>query len=356
MVHLDKDQTKDESNSILNKEEGRVVRNIETSNVQNANSELEKFSLFVLKMISDENIHPTPNNFQIYFEKLLENKPLAFRKRINAYLELDDGDGDDYRAKMEREIKEGFVQVKSIVKIVSTVYKNLGVMKQIVKKRLSELGMSSSQLSVDNILSALNDDLEKLSNLTQKQMEALKYHYENTIQILKDVENKAIFDTKYGIYNKKFLLASMSKELAAVKQYNHSSTLVLVKIKDEVLDKIVNSKEKEVLRRNIAKLLLRTSRRSDVVAHYSEGIFAVLMKHTDLNNAKKACERIGELIYGTSFFIGEEEIEIDIELGIMPVYTNCTIEESISGALEVLPNTGKDLEPYLMGEFYGEVK
>ncbi len=349
MVRLDKDKLQGDFIPPVKK-----AHNIETASVQNANSELEKFSLFVLRSIIDDNVPPTPGNFQIYFEKLLENKPMAFKKRMKEYQDNDDTDADEYRAKMEREIKEGFTQIKGIVKVVSTIYKNLNIMRQIVKKRLDELKINASQLSIDSTLSKLNDDIEKLTALTTKQMETLKEHYVKTIEILKDVENKAIFDSKYGVYNKKHLLVSLQKELDTIRQYNHKSSIVMIKIKHEVLDKIVTAKEREILTRNIAKLLMKTSRRSDVVAHYGGGIFAILMKHTDINSAEKACERIGELIYGTSFFIDETEIEIDIELGIMPIDPHYDIEESIIAALDVLPQTGKNAQMYLVGQFNGK--
>jgi len=322
---------------------------------KNKNGEVENFSLFVLKSMVDENVPPTPNNFQIYFEKLLENKPISFRKRINEYLETDDDDeANEYRAKMEKEIKEGFVQIKGMVKVVSTVYKNLNILKQIVKKRSSDLKVNFSQLSVENTLSNLDDDLHKLTTLTAKQMEALKSYYEKTLEILKDVDEKAIFDLRYGVYNKKHFLNSLKKESEIIRQHNHKSSIVMVNVKDNVLDKIPTVKEREMLTRNIAKLLMKTSRRSDVVAHYGDGIFAILMKHTDLNSAQKACERIAELIYGTSFFIDETEIEIDIELGIMPINPSYTIEEAIDGALDMLPKTGKDTEIYLVGKYIGD--
>jgi len=348
MVRLDKDKLQGDFIPPTKK-----AHNIETASVQNANSEIEKFSLSVLRSIIDDNVPPTPNNFQIYFEKLLENKPLTFKKRMKEYQDNDDIDADEYRAKMEREIKEGFAQIKGIVKVVSTIYKNLNIMKQIVKKRSDELKVNSSQLSVDNTLSKLNEDIEKLTTLTAKQMESLKYYYAKTVEILKDIEDKAIFDSKYGVYNKKHFLNSLQKELDTIRQYNHKSSIVMVKIKNRVLDKIVTTREREILTRNIAKLLMKTSRRSDVVAHYGGGIFAILMKHTDINSAQKACERIGELIYGTSFFIDETEIEIDIELGIMPIDPHYDIEEVIIAALDALPKTGKNTEMYLVGHFNG---
>ena len=331
-------------------------KNIETSHVQNPNSELEKFSQFVLKTIIDENVPPTPTNFQIYFEKLLENKPLSFRKRINEYLEADMANEDEYRAKLEKDIKEGFLQIKSIMKIVGTVYKNLNIMEQIVKKRANELNVNSNQLAASNVVSVLIDDLKKLLNLTSKQKEALKQHYEKTADILKDVENKAIFDSRYGVYNKKYLFRALEKEMNSIKHYNHNSSFVMIKIKDSTLSRVVNSKEREMMVRNIAKLLLKTSRRSDVLAHYGDGIFAMIMKHTDLNSAKKACERISDLICSTSIFIGGDEIEMDVELGIMPIKPEYTIEEIIAATLDVLPKTGKNLEPYLVGSIENEEK
>jgi diguanylate cyclase (GGDEF)-like protein len=348
MVRLNKKNLTGEVSEVKKK-----VHNSDDKKSKNENSEIEKFSLFVLKTVIDDGVPPTPNNFQIYFEKLLENKPFAFRKKMKEYQDSDDIDADEYRAKMEREIKEGFAQIKGIVKVVSTIYKNLNVMKQIVKKRLNELKANSSQLSVDNTLTRLNDDINKLSTLTERQMGTLKDHYAKTVEILKDVEDKAIFDSKYGVYNKKHFLTSLKKELETVKQYNHNSSVVMVKIKNEVLDKIVASGQREMLTRNIAKLLMKTSRRSDIVAHYGSGIFAILMKHTDLNSAKKACERIADLIYSTSFFIDGMEIEIDVELGIMPIDTNLEVEEIVSAVLDILPKTGKDTDVYLVGEFDG---
>lgn len=47
---------------------------------QASNVELEKFAALVLKVMGDESIPPTPTNFQIYFDKLLESKPVAFKK------------------------------------------------------------------------------------------------------------------------------------------------------------------------------------------------------------------------------------------------------------------------------------
>ena len=146
---------------------------------QASNVELEKFAALVLKVLGDENIPPTPTNFQIYFDKLLESKPAAFKKRINDFLELEITNNDENHARIEREVKEGFTQIKNIMQVVSTVYRNLNVMQEIIKKRSTQLETNSNPLSIQNIISSLSEDLNKMFGLTTKQIDLLKEYYQD---------------------------------------------------------------------------------------------------------------------------------------------------------------------------------
>lgn len=315
---------------------------------QSSNGELEKFSAFVLKVLGDDNVPPTPTNFQIYFDKLLENKPAPFKKRINEFLELEVTNNDENHAKIEKDVKEGFAQMKNIMQVVSTIYKNLNIMQEIVKRRSAELQINLNQLATQNIVSSLTEDLKKMFELTTKQIELLREYYQKTTSILQEVENQSIFDVKFGVYNRRYLIKSLEDEIKLIKNYFHPSSLVLAKVKDSALERIVNKKDKDTVVRNIAKLLLKTSRRSDTVAHFGDGVFAMILKHTDLNSAKKACDRISELVYVTSFFVGNAEIETDIELSIVALDTEHSIEEFLSLTLDALPRTGKKLIPYIV--------
>lgn len=315
---------------------------------QASNAELEKFAALVLKVLGDENIPPTPTNFQIYFDKLLESKPTAFKKRINDFLELENTNNDENHARIEREVKEGFAQIKNIMQVVSTVYRNLNVMQEIVKKRSTQLDANSNPLSIQNIISSLSEDLNKMFGLTTKQIDLLKDYYQKTTTILQEVDNQSIFDVKYGVYNRRYLLKSLQDEIKLIKNYAHPSSLVLARVKEDTLEKIVNKKDKDIVVRNIAKLLLKTSRRSDVVAHFGDGIFAMILKHTDITSAKKACDRISELVYQTSFFVGTGEVETDIELSIVALDPDHNAEEFIAATLEELPHTGKKYVPYIV--------
>jgi diguanylate cyclase len=350
----------------FNKEKGNVgVYNIDTKDdvieqappppalkepiaTSSSNNELEKFAALVLKVMGDESIPPTPSNFQIYFDKLLESKPSAFKKRINDFLELENNNNDESHARIEQEIKEGFAQIKNIMQVVSTVYRNLNVMQDIIKKRSAQLETNPSFLATQNIISSLTEDLNKMFALTAKQIDLLKGYYQKTTTILQEVDNQSIFDAKFGIYNRRYLVKSMKNEIKLIKTYAHPSTLVLARVKESSLEKIVSKKEKDTIIRNIAKLLLKTSRRSDVIAHFGDGTLAMILKHTDLSSAKKACDRISELVYQTSFFVGTSEIETDIELAITSLDTEHGVEEFLAATLEGLPKTGRKLTPYMV--------
>ncbi|WP_442764794.1 GGDEF domain-containing protein [Sulfurospirillum cavolei] len=315
---------------------------------QQSNAELEKFSAQVLKVLGDENIPPTPSNFQIYFDKLLENKPAAFKKRINEFLDLETTNNDENHVKIEREIKEGFSQIKNIMQVVSTVYRNLGVMQDIVKKRSNQLETNPNALTLQNIIASFTTDLSKMFELTTKQLDLLKEYYQKATTILQEVDNQSIFDIKYGVYNRRYLLKSLEDELKLIQNYAHPSSLVLARVKESVLDSIAVKKDKDTVVRNIAKLLLKTSRRSDIVAHFGDGIFAMILKHTDLTGAKKACDRTSDLVYQTSFFVGTSEIETDIELSITALQPEYSAEEFLAATLEGLPHTGKKFIPYVV--------
>ncbi|MCD8477560.1 MAG: hypothetical protein LRY68_06370 [Sulfurospirillum sp.] len=85
-----------------------------------------------------------------------------------------------------------------------------------------------------------------------------------------------------------------------------------------------------------------------MVAHFGDGTLAMILKHTDLSSAKKACDRISELVYQTSFFVGTSEIETDIELAITSLDTEHGVEEFLAATLEGLPKTGRKLTPYMV--------
>ncbi|ARR03044.1 putative diguanylate cyclase [Campylobacter vicugnae] len=322
----------------------KPVSRPDTSSADSENVDLNKFSSAVLKQLLAENIQPTPDNFDIYFRKLLESKPANFQKKVLELLDFSKEDKLDRQALIEKDIKTGFAQIRSMMQIISLIYKNLGIMKGIAKKRLNEMNASANPLEVQGNIKAFGGELEKLNILMERHINAIKASYEEVDKIFKNVEDNSIYDSKFEVYNKKYLLKILYDEFEDVKRYKYNVSIMLIHVKDSVLNSIPSLKDKNGILRNIAKILLKTSRRSDIVAHYGDGCFAMVMKHTDLESAKKASQRVAELLYQTTFFMGEDELDMNMEISVGAINPDSSIEEILSALLDALPRSGKGVK------------
>lgn len=317
------------------------------SDLSEPTSDLEMYSKEVLSQLIQDNLPPTPNNFTLYFDRLLEDKSEAMRKQINAVLEFEDNNDDEKTIELEKSIKLGFASVKSILQVTSNLYKNMALMEKILTKRRTELGDKTDAQSVVSTVAALDQDIGKLNNILKKQVDHIKSLYQDTAGILKNVENETIFDNQFGIYNKRYLLQKLEQEKNLIYEFKHTSTLITIELSKELEQNIDNPKALMLMTRTVARLLMKTSRRSDVVAHYGDGVFAMVLKHTDINNAKRASERLCDLVASSNFFLAEKEVQLQISLGIADINAERSVEETLVCALNAMEHAYKnDKEDY----------
>jgi diguanylate cyclase (GGDEF)-like protein len=303
-----------------------------TPNQDETLSELEIYAKEVLAHLIEENLPPTPNNFALYFDRHLEDKTETVRKQIAAILEIENNNDDENTIELEHILKNGFTSVKSILSVTANLYKNISLMTKILDKRKKELDASNGD-SV-GVLFSLESDIIKLNSILKKQSSQMKSMYDATASIIKTVENETIFDNQYGVYNKRYLLTKIEKEISLIEQFKHKSSLIFIELSRDLRNEINNEKAITLMTRTIARLLLKTSRRSDVVAHYGNGKFSMLLKHTDLESAKKASERLCDLVANSNFFLADREISLKISIGITDIDTVHTVEETVVSGLK----------------------
>ena len=308
----------------------------EAAGLEEPTSELEKYAEEVLRALIRDGVPPTPSNFDAYFDKLLENKPPNFRKTILKLLDLEDGDDGEYYGTMERQLKEAFGSVKQLLQHINILYKNLRAMEMSIQKRLMETEAIADKGAMQTLLESAQKDIATMTNTIKKDSAELKKSYENVSAIVKEVLEHAIYDDRFGVYKKNYLLKKIKQEERLIKEFHHESTLMMVRANEEVLKKLKSPKVQQMVLRTVARLLLKTSRRSDIVAHYDGTVFAILMRHTSLDNAKMAADRLKDLVGNTNFFVGDEEVLLEVEIGIARIDLDRTTEQTIVCALEAL--------------------
>lgn len=307
---------------------------------------LESFANEVLKALVRDNIPPIPDNFQLYFERLLDEKPEAFKKSTLNILDLENNSDDERRIDFEKRIKDSFKNMKNILQHVAVLYKNLNLFQNIVQKRLGDVQKTENALAFQNILSLFQQEIEKLNAITQKQTLQLKEFYQDSARIVNSIDSETIFDSQYGIYNRRYLLSQIDKEAKIMDQFGHSSTVLLARLPDSKIRKFSSEKTLLIVTRTISRLILKTSRRSDIIAYYGNGTFALMLKHSDLPSSKKACERLVELTQSTSVFIGDSEVNLGIVIGIAKILPVRSAEETLNLALNAMESANLSEIPF----------
>lgn len=306
---------------------------IEDLQMDSPSSDIEIYAKEVLHALLADNLPPTPNNFSLYFDRLLEDKSENLRKQIHSMLELEESNEAESTIALEQSLKQGFSSIKSILSATANLYKNMSLMTKILDKRKKELETNPDLKDAIGIVATLEGDVTKLNNILKTQSSQMKGIYDETAKIVKNVENETIFDNQFGVYNKRYLLTKIEQEIGLMKEFNHNSSLIMIELCRDLKKSIKNEKATILMTRTIARLLLKTSRRSDIVAHYGNGVFSMLLKHTDIESAKKASIRLIDLVSNSNFFLSDREVQLKISIGVTDINSNHSVEEIVVSAM-----------------------
>jgi len=170
----------------------------------------------------------------------------------------------------------------------------------------------------------------------------MKSNYDETKAIVEAVENETIFDNQYGVYNKRYLLSKLEQEIQQIAEFKHNSSLVLVKLAKHLTDEIKQVKVITLMTKNVSRLLMKSSRRSDIIAHFGDGVFAMLLRHTDMFSAQKASERVIDMVSSSNFFLGDKDYQLSVSIGIANILSTQSVEIILDKALEAMDASDKD--------------
>lgn len=311
-------------------------------NLDEASSDIEVYAKEVLHSLISDNLPPTPNNYSLYFDRLLEDKSESLRKQILSMLELEESNDAESTIQLEHSLKEGFGSIKNILNVTANLYKNMSLMTKILEKRKKELKEFPEPKESLIVLETLEADVNKLNAIVKSQSAQMKVIYDDTATIVKNVENETIFDNQFGVYNKRYLLTKLEQERGLVKEFKHKSSLIMLELSNELKKSMKSDKAVLLMTRTIARLLLKTSRRSDIVAHYGSGTFIMLLKHTDIESARKASGRLCDLVSNSNFFLADKEIQLKISIGITAIDSDGSVEEIILSAIDGMEKAYKN--------------
>jgi diguanylate cyclase (GGDEF)-like protein len=321
---------------------------ITISNASSSSSNLENFVKEVFDKLISDGVPPIPYYYKIYFFNELDNMPSEFRKQVYELISLEESSDLEKDLEFEIKLKNSFKYAKELLNKVATIYKLNKKLKELLNMQIKEVSHVINNKALIKLINSFQVNLKIIDERLNKEMEDIKNIYSKNVEILKDIESNSIYDARYGVYNKNYFLNEVNKELMLINKFHHTSSIIMVKIKNDIFNKISSEKSKILINRSLAKIMLKTSRRTDIVARFEDNIFAMLLKHTDVIGAQRTVERLADAISNASVFLEGEELELQIVAGIVELKESKDAEIFIFKALKALEEAEKNNQLYLI--------
>jgi len=303
--------------------------------LNDSTSPIEKFAKKVFEQLISEGIPPVPSNYSLYFFNMLENESEEFKKQVYEILSLEETRDIESDLEVEKKFKHSFKATKELLQHTALIYKLSNQLKKVLDDVNSQITHASSPKTIEKILEIFKAKIQRVTEKMDEELKIIKEGYSKNIEIIKEIESNSIFDMTYGVYNEKYFVRTLEKEIKLVQKFKHTSSVVFLKVDNKIFKSLSSQKSILMVNRSIAKILLKTSRRTDIVAHMKNGIFAMLLKHTDRIGAQKTVERLSDIIANSAIFIEGNETELKI------VSSVCEVTEEVK--LKILLNKCENL-------------
>jgi diguanylate cyclase (GGDEF)-like protein len=321
-----------------------------TSDLSEASTEIEKFASKVLQKLIEENVPPIPYYFNVYFSNLLDDQSHEFKKQVLEMTELEESNEAESSLEFEKKLKHSFSLSKELLKHSAMTFKVSSKLKEITDKSIKESQNLATPQATKLLLSNISKNINSLNSTLEKEMIEMKDLYSKNVNTLKDMEKNSIFDSKYGIFNKNHFIKELKKEIKLIEKFKHISSIILVKIEDNIIRNLKTEKSKILVNRTVSKIMLKTSRRTDIVAHLGNGIFGMILRHTDKIGAMKTSERLSDTISSSAVFLEGNEIEVTVHIGISELFDNKDFLKVIECAMQSMDDAQKSQTLYIICE------
>lgn len=311
----------------------QTTKTVSSVNDNDANvKQMTIFSKQVIEKMALDNIPATPENYAIYFDKLLENKAPRQKQNIQKILATETIEDNIYVAQVENNIKESFKQIKTILETVSNMYNKITKLKTLTKLKREELHNGSGKIA----LVSYDELLEDIVKTLEKQQKTIKDKYGDISENIKLFQANTIFDTKYDVYNKNFLFRVIESEKKNIAAFGYESSLIAFKIASSSFVNIRLQRDKDLVIKNIATMILKRSRRSDIVAHLDHDTFIIVLKHTNLSQAEQVIHNIDQMINNTNYIIDSHHIDVSLEYALGKIVAHQTKDQILSSLINQL--------------------
>jgi two-component system, cell cycle response regulator len=144
------------------------------------------------------------------------------------------------------------------------------------------------------------------------------------------IRELTLSDPLTSFRNQRFLHEFLKTELAQCQRYDTPLSIVLVE-PDQFRDILKGHGQKgtDSLLLQLAVILSRHNRKSDVLARTGNSEFTIVLTHTDKNGAVEVAERLRNIVAQSTFTLGETSLSVTVSLGISQFASQMDLDGSV---------------------------
>ncbi|MDE5603329.1 MAG: hypothetical protein K2I71_05365, partial [Helicobacter sp.] len=189
----------DESQQIDDSIDGESAEDSSTAAV------IQAFGQEVLEAMKLNEVAPLPENYKIYFEKLLMDKPKEFRDDILVSFDPRDDSLIEAQAEIELKVSESYDAITKLLQAIIVVHKNFSLLYRIVQNHKKEIPTNNNVNTFQNIIMVFGQELVKLGETLKKQMDDIKNLYETCADSVNDIIVCSILDRRYKVFTRRYI-------------------------------------------------------------------------------------------------------------------------------------------------------
>ena len=157
-------------------------------------------------------------------------------------------------------------------------------------------------------------------------------------EVHKRMAEMATRDTLTGLYNRRFLMEALDREVARAKRYQSDLAFCMIDLDHfkQVNDNFGHSAGDKVLV-EIGDMLKKSFRKSDILSRFGGEEFAIIMPQVREADARAACERFRKMVESHGFDHNSLPFKVTVSMGLASYHT--LAEQSPMGLVKAADQT-----------------
>jgi two-component system, cell cycle response regulator len=124
-------------------------------------------------------------------------------------------------------------------------------------------------------------------------------------------------DSLTGLYNRRYLLESLNNEMQRAKRYKESLSFLMIDIDHfKNINDTHGHPAGDIVLAGVANILFANIRQSDIAGRFGGEEFAIILTHTDINEAVLIAEKMRKAVQQASFSDKKAEMNVTISIGV----------------------------------------